>query len=155
MADWLSVSLLILVGIILLILEIVFVPGTTVLGIFGFLMLAGGVYYSFINFGSSVGYGVMGGTLVVSAIAIGYSLKSGVWRRFSLKSTIDSKVNEHEKDPLAEGLEGTTISDLRPIGTAEFDDRLYEVQTTGNYLEAGTSVRIAKLSDNKIIVEPI
>jgi len=155
MADWLSVTLLIVIGIILLILEIVFVPGTTVLGVLGFLLLGGGVYYSFVNFGQSVGYSVLGGTLLVSALAIGYSLKAGVWRRFSLKSSIDSKVNEHEQDTLSPGLHGKAISDLRPIGSAEFDDKLYEVQTTGNYLEAGTAVQIIKMADNKIIVEPI
>ncbi len=155
MADWLSVTLLIGCGIVLIIIEIVFVPGTTILGILGILMLFGGVYFSYVNFGSSVGTGVLIGTLLVSLTALVYSLRAGVWSKFSLKSQIDSKVNEHEKDDLAVGLQGTAISDLRPVGTAEFSDQLFEVQTNGNYLEAGTNIAIVKISDNKIIVEPL
>lgn len=155
MADWLSVTLLIGCGIILIIIEIVFVPGTTILGILGFLMLIGGVYVSYASFGAGVGSGVLIGTIVVSLTALVYSLRSGVWTRFSLKSQIDSKVNEHEKDSLTVGLQGVAISDLRPVGSAEFLDRLYEVQTNGNYLEAGARIEIIKISDNKIIVEPL
>jgi membrane-bound ClpP family serine protease len=52
-------------------------------------------------------------------------------------------------------MEGKSVSDLRPIGTAEFLDKLYEVQTNGTYLEAGTRVAITNLVDNKIIVKSI
>ena len=37
-----------------------------------------------------------------------------------------------EKSDLRVGMQGKLISDLRPIGTAEFLDKLYEVQTNGN-----------------------
>lgn len=155
MTDWLSVILLVACGIILLILELIFVPGTTILGILGFFMLIGGVYVSFENFGAPVGFGVLLGTAVVSVTALIYSLRSGAWQRFSLKSKIDSKVNEHEQDDLQIGMRGMTISDLRPVGTAEFLDHLYEVQTNGNYLDAGTAIEIIKMLDHKIIVQPI
>ena len=155
MADWISVLLLIVCGVVLVILELIFVPGTTILGILGLVSLVGGVVYSFTAFGSATGSAVLIGTIVFSLLALIYSLRAGTWQRFALKSSIDSKVNEDEKAELKVGMKGKSISDLRPIGTAEFMDKLYEVQTTGNYLEAGLNVEITQLSDNKIVVKPI
>ena len=97
----------------------------------------------------------MVGSLVFSLLALVYSLRAGTWQRFALKTSIDSKVNEDEKSDLEVGMKGKSISDLRPIGTAEFMDKLYEVQTNGNYLEAGLNIEIINLADNKIIVKPI
>ena len=110
---------------------------------------------SFITFGAETGGWILAGSMVFSIVVLVYSLRSGTWQRFALKSSIDSKVNENEKSALNIGMEGKSVSDLRPIGTAEFLDKLYEVQTNGNYLEAGTRVAITNLIDNKIIVKSI
>ncbi|GJM30582.1 MAG: hypothetical protein DHS20C17_32170 [Cyclobacteriaceae bacterium] len=155
MAYWISVLLLIFCGVILVIIELIFVPGTTVLGILGVVAMVGGVYVSFGSFGNTTGLWVLAGTITFSILALVYSLRAGTWQRFALKSSIDSKVNENEKSDLRIGMKGKLVSDLRPMGTAEFADKLYEVQTSGNYLEAGNNVEIISLSDNKIVVKPI
>jgi len=155
MSDWVSVLLLILCGIVLIIIELIFVPGTTVLGILGLVAMVGGIAMSFITFGAETGGWILAGSIIFSIVVLVYSLRSGTWQRFALKSSIDSKVNENEKSALNIGMEGKSVSDLRPIGTAEFLDKLYEVQTNGTYLEAGTRVAITNLVDNKIIVKSI
>ena len=155
MADWISIILLIICGIAFIIIELIFVPGTTVLGILGLLALVGGVFISFTNFGRETGIWILVGTSVFSILALVYSLRAGTWKKFALKSTMNSKVNENEKAELRVGMEGKSTSDLRPMGTAEFLDKLFEVQTNGNYLEAGTTIEIVNLSDYKIIVKPI
>ncbi|TDI72350.1 MAG: hypothetical protein E2O88_00330 [Bacteroidetes bacterium] len=155
MADWISIILLIICGVAFIIIELIFVPGFTVLGILGLVALVGGVSMSFTSFGRETGYWILAGALIFSVMAVVYSLRAGTWQRFALKSSIDSKVNEHEKSDLRVGMKGKSISDLRPMGTAEFLDKLYEVQTNGNYLEAGNMLEIAILADNKIIVKSI
>ena len=155
MADWISVLLLILCGVVLIIIELIFVPGTTVLGILGVVAMVGGVVIAFTNFGRATGFWVLTGTILFSILALVYSLRAGTWQRFALKSKIESRVNEDEKLDLRIGMQGKLISDLRPMGTAEFLDKLYEVQTNGNYLKAGGMVEIINLADNKIVVKPI
>jgi membrane-bound ClpP family serine protease len=155
MADWISVLLLILCGVILIIIELIFVPGTTVLGILGLVSMVGGVVIAFSNYGKVTGFWILTATVVFSILALVYSLRGGTWQRFALKSKIESRVNEDEKLDLKVGMQGKLISDLRPMGTAEFLDKLYEVQTNGNYLEAGGQVEIINLSENKIVVKPI
>jgi membrane-bound ClpP family serine protease len=155
MVEWLAVILLIFFGLGFIIAEIIFVPGTTLLGLFGLIFTIIGVIISYISFGAGIGTIVLivAGTIGVGALV--YSLKSGVWEKFALKGSIDSKVNEGDKEDLQVGEEGITVSSLRPMGKGEFKDRIYEVTTLGNFLTADTKIRIVSLKNNKIIVEPI
>ncbi len=142
-------------GLLTLVVEIIFVPGTTVVGLAGFLFMAVGLGLAFYYFGETTGWGVLGGTAVVSAVVIYYSFKSNLWKRFSLRNTSDSKVNEGLTAGLAEGQTGVTVSALRPVGKAELGNRLFEVKTAGDYLEAGARVKVVKILSNQIIVESI
>lgn len=154
MLDWLVIIGLIVFGLALIIIEVIFIPGVTFIGILGLLLAGFGVFLSFQNFGSAVGSGVLGVTAVVAVLAVVYSFRSGVWKKFALKTSIKSKFNEEFKHTLQKGAEGITVSALRPFGTAEFNEKLYEVRTNGHYLTPGTKVKIIKIQDNRIIVEP-
>jgi len=136
MVEWLAVILLILFGLGFIIAEIIFVPGTTLLGLFGLIFTIIGIIISFISFGGGVGTIVLIISVVVGVGALIYALKSGVWEKFALKGSINSKVNEGEVENLQVGEEGVTISSLRPVGKGEFKEKIYEVTTLGNYLTA-------------------
>ena len=155
MVEWLAVILLIFFGLGFIIAEIIFVPGTTLLGLFGLIFTIIGIIISYISFGAGIGTIVLIVALVFGVGALVYSLKSGVWEKFALKGSINSKVNEGEKEDLQVGEEGITVSSLRPMGKGEFKDKIYEVTTLGNYLTADTKIRIVSIKNNKIIVEPI
>ncbi|MBL7865979.1 MAG: NfeD family protein, partial [Cyclobacteriaceae bacterium] len=94
-------------------------------------------------------------TAVVSGVLLVYAFKANVWGRFSLKSSIDSKVNEGELNGVETGTEGIALSALRPSGKAELGSRTFEVRTMGAYVESGTKIRIIQIASNQIIVEPI
>ena len=153
--EWITVILLIILGLGFIVAEIIFVPGTTFLGILGVIFTVAGIVISYMNFGAGTGTIVLLVTLVFGLGMLVYGFKSGAWSKFALKGSIDGKVNEAEKSGLQVGEEGTAISTLRPIGKAEFGDSVFEVSTLGNYLEPGTKIRIIKIKQNKIIVEPI
>src|SRR5262249_29783941 len=153
--EWLTVSSLIVIGLAILIIEIIFVPGTTIVGLIGFVLMVIGVGLSFKYFGPTVGWMTTSGTTVLSGSIIYLAFKANVWGLFSLKSTIDSKVNEGETSELKEGAEGTTVSALRPVGKAELGSKIYEVKTLGAYLEPGTRIRIMNIQANQIVVEPL
>jgi membrane-bound ClpP family serine protease len=152
---WVIVISLILAGLGLLVAEIIFVPGTTLVGVLGFGFLVVGVGLSFRYFGDETGWITAGSSVAGLGIVLYYSFKTNVWRRFALKSAIDGKVNECEVAELAVGQEGTALSALRPVGKGELGNKTYEVQTQGHYVETGTKIRIIKISLNQITVEPI
>ncbi len=155
MIEWVTVIALILFGLILIIAEIIFIPGTTIVGILGFLFLIVGVGFSFQYFGSETGWITVSISAAVSGLLLYYSFKSNVWGRFSSKSKIDSRVNEGLLDKIQVGNEGVTLSTLRPFGNAEVNDQIIEVKTFGNYLESGTKIKVVQINLNQIIVEQI
>ncbi|MGD9329640.1 MAG: NfeD family protein [Cyclobacteriaceae bacterium] len=155
MVEWLAVILLIFFGLGFIIAEIIFVPGTTLLGLFGLIFTIIGIIISYISFGAGVGTIVLIISLIIGLGVLVYSLKSGVWEKFALKGSINSRVNEGETEDLQVGEEGVTVSSLRPMGKGEFKERIYEVTTLGNFLTADTKIRIVSIKNNKIIVEPI
>ncbi len=155
MIDWITVLSLILLGISLLVIEIIFVPGTTVVGVVGFVLLLVGVVLSFRYYGSTVGWTTASGSAVGTAVILYFCFKSDVWSRFASKATINSRVNEGEMNDLLVGTEGIAISALRPIGKAELKGKIYEVKTFGSYLETGKKIRIIEILSNQIVVEQI
>ncbi|QOI96264.1 MAG: hypothetical protein HRU69_01695 [Flammeovirgaceae bacterium] len=151
----LVVIALIAVGLTLLIVEVVFIPGTTVVGILGLVFLIVGIAFSYGQFGSEVGNYTLIASTVGFALALYLSFRKGAWKRFSLKTSIESKVNEGVTQALKPGNEGVAVSALRPMGTAEFDGKIFEVKTNGDYLAAGSKVKVVQIQSNDILVEPI
>jgi len=152
---WIIILSLLLIGLALIIVEVVFIPGTTVVGLLGLIFAIAGVVISYNHFGSTIGFYILIGTAVTTLVSLFYSFRSGAWSRFSLKTSIDSKVNEGMNKVLNKGDEGITLSTLRPIGKAEFKHGIFEVKTFGNYLEQGQKVRIIQVDASQIIVEPL
>ncbi len=155
MVEWSTVISLLVFGLILVVAEIVFVPGTTLVGVIGFCFLIVGVGLSFKYFGGEIGWVTLGVTSVACGGLLYFSFTTDAWKRFSLKSSSSGKLNEGELDNLVVGMEGQTVSALRPIGKAELNNQTVEVKTNGDYLDSGSRIRIIKIISNQIIVEPI
>ena len=154
--DWITVILLLIAGIVLLVVEIIFVPGTTILGIIGAGLMVFGVIIGYSKFGTQAGTLILVSALVVGGAITVISFKSGVLKRFALKNTNKSKFNEDIEVEHLLGAEGIAFSALRPYGKAEIYNSTYEVKTLGNYLDAGTKIKVTNVDKNhKIFVEPI
>ncbi len=152
--EWMIVISLVAFGLFLLVAEIIFIPGTTLVGLLGFVFLAVGIGLSFNYFGNNIGWITLGLSTIASIVALYFSFNSKMWARFSLKSTNHTKVNEGLLKGLILGQEGITVSALRPIGKAELGSQQFEVKTQGEYLNSGTKIRIVKIELNQITVAP-
>jgi membrane-bound ClpP family serine protease len=152
---WLAIVILLIIGILLIITELIFIPGTTIFGIAGLLLTAAGVIMAFVNFGTGTGFSVLGISFAVLLVLLLVSFRSNTWDKLSLKSANTGKVNEEVKNNLWKGDKGIALSALRPGGKAEFKDIVVEVSTLGQYLEAGTQVRIIAIRDQRIFVEAV
>lgn len=152
---WILILALIVIGLALLIVEIIFVPGTTLVGILGVIFLGAGVMSAYRNYGSDVGLYVLIGTGAATAVALFFSFRSGAWLKFANRSAINSKVNEGQTASLSMGDEGTALSTLRPMGKVQFKGGDFEVKTLGDYVEVGTKVKIVHLEGTQIIVKPV
>jgi membrane-bound ClpP family serine protease len=149
----LSIVLLILLGILLILVELLVIPGITVAGIGGFLMIAGGVFCGYYFHGSTTGNYILLGTGVTLILLLVLALKLKTWQRFGLKSTIEGKVSGIDKEIIKPGDEGKTVSRLAPIGKAMIHDKLFEVRSDGSYINSSTNIIITRIEGNKIFVE--
>ena len=140
-------------GVALIIVEVIFVPGTTFVGIGGALCSGYGIYLAFETYGPSGGFLTLGLSAFFGVGALVYSFKTRSWERFSLKNTMDGAVNENQLTGLEAGDIGESVSALKPVGKALFDDREFEVTSLGGWIDEHQKIRIIKLENHKILVE--
>lgn len=153
--DWIIVLFLVVFGLGLIAAEVIFVPGTTFVGIIGVVLTVAGIYMGFTTFGNTTGYWLLALSMIGGVGAIIYGLRNDTWTRFSLQSTNKGRVNDDFTPKVVVGALGKTISELRPQGKAEFAEGIYEVRTNGQYLSSGTEIRISKIESHTIFVEPL
>ena len=152
---WTAIISLIIIGLALIVIEMIFIPGTTIVGMIGLICVIAGLVMSFNNYGTSVGWLTTGGTAIFATGVFIYSFRSGDWKRFALKQSIDSRVNEAMPINLSVGDEGVALSALRPIGKGEIKGQVLEVQSFGELVDAESKIRVAKIDKRKIFVELI
>lgn len=152
---WTLIISLLVIGLALLVIEIVFVPGTTLVGVIGVIFAGAGVLITFREYGSETGIYMLVGSSAITAAALYFSFRSNAWKRFANNSAIRSKVNEGLTATLALGDEGMTLSTLKPMGKAQFKSGEFEVKTLGDYVDVGSKVKIVHIESNQIIVKPL
>lgn len=150
---WTVIAVLIIIGFLFLLLEILVLPGTNVAGFIGFALIAIGVWQAYVSHGNLAGSLTLVGSVIFSGIALYYSLKSGTWKRASLKKSIDSKVNVIDESKIKIGDYGKAISRLAPMGKALINNEYFEVKTQGVFLDEGTEIEVINIEFNKITVK--
>jgi membrane-bound ClpP family serine protease len=147
------IAILIIVGLLFLIIEILVVPGTTVVGVVGFILIAIGVWQTYAAYGTPAGHWVLAGTLVLTIGALALSLRSNTWKRFMLKTDLDGKTNVIEADSVKVGDEGISISRLAPMGKALINNQYFEVSSSGDFIDEQSKVVVTKIEFNKIYIK--
>lgn len=151
-----AIVLLIILGLVLLLIEFAVIPGVTVAGIGGFLLLAASVYIAFTEFGTGAGFVTLTIVLILAPVMIYYFFKSRTGKKMILESKIEGKVeNINPQQTIQVGDTGLAIGRLAPMGKAKIGNSMVEVQSTGSFIDHNTKVKVLKIQYNKIIVEPL
>lgn len=150
---WTVIAVLILIGLIFIILEILVIPGVAVFGILGFIIILVGVWQSYVTYGATAGHIVLGSSLLLSVLALVFSLRSKTWKRMMLNSKIDGKTNIIDEHKIKTGDTGKTTSRLSPAGKAFINGDFYEVHTQSEFIDPGIEIIITKIVFNKIYVK--
>ena len=144
---------LILVGIVLMIAEILLIPGVGVAGVLGLLSLGGSCWYAFYEFGNLTGGIVTGVTAVVLVAFAVVVLRAKTWKRMTLNTTIESKVNQLPVE-LRVSDKGRTVTRLAPMGSARFEDEIVEVKALEGMIDPNVEVEVCMIEEGKIYVVP-
>ena len=148
------IIIFIILGIALLILEIFFLPGTSIAGIAGGAFLIVAVWVAFSAFGAKVGWYSVAGIIVVFGLSLYIFLKAGVMDKISLKTEIDGKV-EAKDEIIKAGDRGIASSRLAPIGNAEIDGFVVEVKSITGFVDAGAEIEVISVNKQEILVKSI
>lgn len=145
---------LIIIGILLLLVEMLIIPGIGVAGFIGLGSLVGACWMAFSQLGNLGGSLVTLITVCLVAGMLIYALRGKTWKRLSLSESIDSSAIPKE-DKVKVGDVGKTMTRLSPSGNAAFGENTYEVKAIDNMIEPQTEVVVVMIEDNKIFVKPV
>lgn len=145
---------LIVVGILLIIAELVLIPGIFVTGILGLGSLAASCYFAFETFGQTGGIITIAVNILLIVVFVVLALRSKTWKKLSLDTNIDSKadLNPQEKGVEA-GQEGITITRLNPMGKAKINDIFVEVTAQEGIINPNVNIIVTLIDDNRIFVK--
>lgn len=149
------VAAVIAFGLLLILVEVFLIPGTTFVGLVGTMVVIAGVVVAYVDHGTKAGNIAFGISAVASGILVYIGFKAYTSRKFSLNDVIDGKVNELEDTEIRPGEKGETITNLRPNGKAIFGDKKIEVYSLGEFIDDRQPIEVAKISGNKIFVKPL
>lgn len=148
--------MLILLGIVLLLLEFLIVPGVTIAGIGGVIALVAAVVLSYTAHGSTVGNYMLLGMIFTILLVLYLSFKTGTWRKVMLNNSVISRVEYGlTGDSVKIGDTGMTITRLNPIGKVMINDQVYEGKSVGGFINEKTKIEVIKIQTNNIIVKQI
>lgn len=150
-----AIIILILLGLVLLLIEFAVIPGVTIAGIGGFILMGISVYIAFVEYGTGIGFLTLAFVLIASPLMIYYFFKSKSGRKMILESSISSKMEYINGEKITVGDTGKSIGRLAPGGKAKINGEVVEAQSISGFVDHNTEIRVVKILSNKIIVEPV
>lgn len=165
LAGW-EVVILLGLGVLLLLVELFFLPGFGVAGVLGALALAASVLLSLIGTAPSTGEIMTAVNILIGAMLIvgfvGWQLLRRLPEDRRARQLLHREeltrelgyVSAQSRDDLI-GKQGMAITDLRPAGTVRIGDERLDVVSEGPWIAAGTTVRIIRAEGYRHVVEPI
>ena len=153
LAQWWDV-ILVLLGIALIAVEVLVIPGTGFTGFAGVVCLFAGMIGSFISgdLGSAEGQSqlVMGLVAIFGGCFIALVASWIILTHFGNADSVQrlvlaDEVGQHSppaESPLAIGETAIALTDLRPSGKIEYKSAIYDATTSGSWIQQGSKVRI-------------
>lgn len=150
--DILIIISLLVAGIILLLLEVFLFPGISLAGIGATACLIYANVHAFSELGTWPGVATLAVSVISSILVFVWFMRSKSLDRLALKKDIDSTVKQPESATIQPGDKGIALTRLAQIGNAQFGDRIVEVKTVGDFIDARTPIVVERITDGIIIV---
>jgi len=166
--------LLFVAGVVLLLLEVLVIPGFGIAGIAGICLLFASVVLMMQQFTlpstpletdaflrnilTVLGMFVVtaGGLLLLARYVGSVPILSRLVSRHTLAGATVASTGKGKEGATSGllGQVGVAVTPLRPTGRAEFDERLLDVVTEGDFLEKGTPLEIIEVRGRQVVVRP-
>ena len=151
--DYVITSLIVFVATLLLVVEVVFIPGFGVTGLLGVLSMVGAIFYSFFLIGSLAGWVTLAVACVICISLFLWALYGNSLDKVALKKNIDSTVKEGEEGKFVVGDKGVARTRLALIGEAEINGEIVEVKSESGFVDEGEPIEVVRLSGDTVFVK--
>jgi len=147
-------------GIILILLELMVIPGFGVAGLGGTVFLLAGIIFSAGSFKQGIITIILAllGTSAAVYLSFKYGKTRKMWKSLILEERLDAESGYiSSQSNLKEyiGKRGIAITPLRPAGTALIERERVDVVSEGGYIEKNASVEVIKVEGNRVVVREI
>lgn len=149
------VVVLMILGIVLLLLELLVIPGVGIAGLGGFALLGVAVWQVYIIYGTVVGHWFLAAVGLCLIFFLWFALRAKTWKRAALKAEIDGKADGQPDIKIQVGDFGVTASRLNPAGKALINNAFFEVRTFGKLIDNGVKIKVVKIENRSIFVQEI
>lgn len=149
----LYIILLILFGVLFLVAELLLLPGVTIAALLALVSYGGAIWLAFRDYGPLAGTGVVVTILVLSVVAVVFSLRDKTWQRFSLQQEIRSSSMPEPEKEVPIGARGRSISRLSPMGKVEIGGRIYEAKSQDSYIDPRSEIEVVGFENFSVIVK--
>ena len=152
---WLIV-LLIVIGALLLVAELVLLPGFFVAGICALLADGAAVYFAFTRYGAIGGVITIVAVLAVSVAVMVISLRARTWQRFSLKHQVDGTAQElPQEQNIRLGDRGVALTRIAPMGKIEINGRTFEAKSVDRMIDPNAEIEVIGFENFSVIIEEV
>ena len=151
------IIILIAVGLLLLLVETLLIPGFAVTGILGIASLGAACYLAFTRLGTTAGIIVTVVCILLAAALLIWVLRSSTWKKATLNTNIDAKVDVNaDQKTVAVGTKGTAVTRLAPMGMVRFEDgSKAEVNSIDGFIDPGAEVVVDSINGEKIFIKKL
>ena len=153
--DILITALLVVFATVMLVVEVVFIPGFGFTGLMGMLSMIGSVLYAFMFLGSAAGWITLLVAVLVCIALFLWALYGNSLDKMALKKNIKSKVNELDMTQFAVGDRGVTRTRLALIGEALIKGEVVEVKSEGGFINEHEEIEIIRISGDSLFVAKV
>ena len=153
--DILITAVLVVFATVMLVVEVVFIPGFGFTGLMGMLSMIGSVLYAFMFLGSAAGWITLLVAVLVCIALFLWALYGNSLDKMALKKNIKSKVNELDMTQFAVGDRGVTRTRLALIGEALIKGEVVEVKSEGGFINEREEIEIIRISGDSLFVAKV
>lgn len=162
-----------LVGVALVFVEILLLPGTIIFAAMGVLLMLGSILWGmadiwpgdafslspdiFLRPAYTLSLGFLIGIALFAAV-MKFLPSTSVWNRLVLSAEISGSsapAQDQKHEFVLAGAQGVVLSPLRPTGTIEIAGKRYEARSEVGEIAAGATVRVVRRADFVLIVEGV
>lgn len=160
--------LIFIVGLVLLLIEIFYIPGFGLLGILGIILMIGSIFFGLIGDFPVISENEISNALIQLAFSLVGSIVFlfilwrflpgvPIWGRLVL-STSENQTEGFISNPDFShllGKRGKALTQLRPAGIALIENKRYDVLTEGEFISKDEDVEVVEVTGSKIVVKKI